>query len=263
MKHTKITHMAVAAHQDDVEFMAYSGIAECFGRKDKGFSAVVATNGSGSPRAGKYADYTDEQMMEIRCEEQKRAAEIGKYQSLSLLMHPSRDVKDKNNPAVVLGILKLLTEQKPKIVYTHNFADKHDTHVAVAARVIAAIRQMPLKDRPEKLYGCEVWRGLDWMCDGEKVLLDCSDMPKLAAELMEVFDSQIAGGKNYARAVTGRRTANATFAESHGVDEYSQVAYATDMTPLIKDDKLDPLEFTLEKIRAFEADVKSRAGKVL
>ena len=263
MRYEKITHMAIAAHQDDIEFMAYSGIAECFGQKDKGFSACVVTDGGGSPRAGKYADYTDAQMIETRCKEQKRAAEIGKYKSLSMLMYPSKAVKDKNNPAVVSDILKLLTEQKPKIVYTHNFADKHDTHVAVAARVISAIRQMPLKDRPEKLYGCEVWRGLDWMCGGGKISLDCSRSPELALEIMEVFDSQIAGGKNYARAVIGRRTSNATFAESHGVDECTQVSYAMDMTPLILNEKLNPLAFTVEKIKEFETDVKNRVKNVI
>ena len=257
------THLAVSAHQDDVEFMAYSGIADCFGRKDKGFSACVVTNGSGSPRSGIYADYTDAQMIEVRREEQKRAADIGQYKALSLLMYPSNEVKDKKNPDVVADIVKILKAAKPKIVYTHNFADKHDTHVAVAARVVAAIRALPAKKRPEKLYGCEVWRSLDWVCDDEKVMLDCAARPNLSAALMGVFDSQISGGKRYDTATLGRRAANATYAASHGVDEYTQVTYAVDMTPLIKDDKLDPIAFTVEKIKAFQADVISRAGKVL
>ena len=258
----KITHMAVAAHQDDIEFMAYSGIAECFGRKDKGFSAVVVTNGAGSPRAGIYADYTDEQMMKVRLKEQKQAADIGQYKALSQLGYPSSAVKDANNPAVVNDIVKMLKEQKPKIIYTHNFADKHDTHVAVAVRVVAAIRQLLAKDRPEKLYGCEVWRGLDWMCASDKVFLDCADRPNLAAALMGVFDSQISGGKRYDAAVLGRRAANATFAESHGVDTYTQVTYAMDMTPLITDDKLDITGFVLQKIEAFQEDVINRLRKI-
>lgn len=257
------THLAISAHQDDIEFMAYSGIAECFGRKDKGFSACVVTNGGGSPRAGAYEKYTDAQMIEVRKAEQKRAADIGKYKSLSLLMYPSGEVKDKDNPNVITDLVKLLKATRPNIVYTHNFADKHDTHVAVAARVLTAIRQLPKSERPEKLYGCEVWRGLDWVCDGEKVSLDCADRPKLALEIMEVFDSQIAGGKNYARAVMGRRTSNATFAEAHGVDQHTQVTYAVDMTPLILNDKLKPVAFMLEMIKAFETDVMNRIDKMI
>ena len=55
----RTTHLAVAAHQDDIEIMAYHGILECFGKSDKGFAGVTVTNGSGSPRDGLYANYTD------------------------------------------------------------------------------------------------------------------------------------------------------------------------------------------------------------
>ena len=56
----RTTHLAIAAHQDDVEFMAYAPIAACFGREDAWFSAIVVTDGAGSPRSGPYAGYTDE-----------------------------------------------------------------------------------------------------------------------------------------------------------------------------------------------------------
>ena len=39
----RTTHLCIAAHQDDIEIMAYHGIAECFGSKDKWFSGVVVT----------------------------------------------------------------------------------------------------------------------------------------------------------------------------------------------------------------------------
>ena len=41
------THVAVGAHQDDLEIMAFAGILECFGRDDRWFTGVVVTNGSG------------------------------------------------------------------------------------------------------------------------------------------------------------------------------------------------------------------------
>ncbi len=61
------------------------------------------------------------------------------------------------------------------------------------------------------MYGCEVWRDLDWLNDDEKVLLDCSQHQNIARALSSVFDSQIIGGKRYDLAVEGRRAANATF----------------------------------------------------
>ncbi|MCK5428285.1 MAG: hypothetical protein KAI94_02380, partial [Anaerolineales bacterium] len=42
----RTTHMAIGAHQDDLEIMAIDGILQCFQRKDRWFTGVVATNGS-------------------------------------------------------------------------------------------------------------------------------------------------------------------------------------------------------------------------
>ena len=53
----RTTHLCIAAHEDDIEFMAYAPIAECFGKKDKWFCGVVVTDGAGSPRSGLYADH--------------------------------------------------------------------------------------------------------------------------------------------------------------------------------------------------------------
>ena len=75
----RTTHLCVAAHQDDIEIMAYHGIAECFGRTDRWFSGVVVTNGAGSPRSGIYGSYTDAQMQEVRRLEQRKAAVVGEY----------------------------------------------------------------------------------------------------------------------------------------------------------------------------------------
>ena len=79
----RTTHLAIAAHQDDIEFMAYAPTAECFGAQDKWFGAIVVTDGAGSPRSGIYADYTDEEMKKVRIVEQKKAAFVGEYSFLS------------------------------------------------------------------------------------------------------------------------------------------------------------------------------------
>jgi hypothetical protein len=151
------------------------------------------------------------------------------------------------------------------VVYTHNPADKHDTHVAVMVAVIKAIRAIPMEKRPQSLYGSEIWRGLDWLPDSSKVLLDVSQHDNIAAALSGVFDSQISGGKRYDLAVQGRRKANATFFESHGVDQASQLNFAMDLTPLIKQDNLDLMEYTVKFIDDFKSEVinklKARLGK--
>ena len=85
----RTTHLCIAAHQDDIEIMAYHGIAECFGRVEKWFSGVVVTNGSGSPRSGVYEKCSDVEMQSVRRQEQRKAAYVGDYSIQLQLAHPS------------------------------------------------------------------------------------------------------------------------------------------------------------------------------
>ena len=215
----RTTHLSIAAHQDDIEIMAATPIIECFQQPDRWFTGVVVTDGRGSPRAGIYAQYSDEEMRQVRFKEQKKAAVVGEYAAQILLDIPSSVIKAADRPEPVADLVKILQATRPQYVYTHNLADKHDTHIGVALRAIAAIRQLPPEQRPAKLYGCEVWRGLDWMIDTDKIGFDTSAHESLQAALVGVFDSQIAGGKRYDLATLGRRRANATYFQSHGVDQ--------------------------------------------
>jgi LmbE family N-acetylglucosaminyl deacetylase len=254
----KTTHMGISAHQDDIEIMAYHGVLECFGLSDKNFMGVIVTNGSGSPRDGIYADYTDEDMMRIRRQEQKKAAYVGEYCAQGFLDYKSSEVKDAANPNVVDDLKKLISAAQPKVIYTHNLADKHDTHVSVALRVIAALRDLKMDVR---LLGCEVWRDLDWMQDGDKVALDVSGHENIAAAILGVHDSQICGGKRYDLATLGRRRAHATYHESHGLDATTSLNFAMDLTPLVKDPSLDPTAFAMGFIDRFASEVKDRVAK--
>jgi LmbE family N-acetylglucosaminyl deacetylase len=252
----RTTHLAIGAHQDDLEIMSIDGILECFQRDDKWFSGTVVTDGAGSPRAGLYADTTDEAMRVIRVKEQKKAAVVGEYSALALLGYPSRAVKDPSDLRPVQDLAALLSAAKPAVTYTHNLADKHPTHVAVALKTIAAIRSLPAADRPGRLYGCEVWRSLDWMLDEDRTVFDCSPREGLQMALLGVFDSQISGGKRYDLATMARRRAHATYADSHGVDALTGASYAMDLTPLIEDPSLDIAAFVAAFINRFADDVR-------
>jgi LmbE family N-acetylglucosaminyl deacetylase len=251
----RTTHMAISAHQDDLEIMAAGPILECFQQTDKWFTGVVVTDGRGSPRDDLYKNYTDDEMRLVRFKEQKKAAVIGEYAAQVILDYPSKIVKDGSNQQPVEDLASLFNLARPQIVYTHNLADKHDTHVAVALKVIAAIRRLPEQDRPQHLYGCEVWRDLDWMMDADRVALDCSAHENLQAALLGIFDSQIYGGKRYDLATMGRRRAHATYYASHGVDVTTGLTYAMDLTPLITDPSRDVTTFMLEFIQRFSQDV--------
>jgi LmbE family N-acetylglucosaminyl deacetylase len=257
----RTTHMGISAHQDDVEIMCLEGILAGFGSSEKWFTAVIVTNGAGSPRDGLYAKYTDDEMQVVRRLEQKKAAFVGEYSAVALLNHPSSAVKSASNPGPKNDIKAIIAAAQPEIIYTHNLADKHDTHIGVTLRTIAAIRELPAEQRPQKLYGCEVWRDLDWLVDNDKVVFKLDERENIAASLVGVFDSQIAGGKRYDLATLARRRAHATYHQSHSVDAAQMINFGVDLTPLIQNDKLDPAEYIGGFIKRFADDVNVRVRK--
>jgi len=258
----RTTHLAVSAHQDDLEIMATAPILECFQQARKWFTGVVLTDGRGSPREHLYKDYSDEAMRQVRLKEQKKAAVVGEYGALLLLDYPSQDIKDGSNQSPVDDLVQVLIAAHPQVVYTHNLADKHDTHVAAALKVIAAIRSLPAADQPHRLFGCEVWRDLDWMVEADKLAFDLSARENLQAALLGVFDSQISGGKRYDLAAIGRRRANATYFEAHGVDVSTGMSYAMDLTPLIFTPEIEINNFVQEHIHRFARDVADRLTRL-
>lgn len=258
----RTTRLGISAHQDDIEIMAMEGILACFQKPDQWFSCVIVTDGAGSAREGDYAHYTDADMMRVRRVEQKKAAVVGEYGACVFLDYPSREIKDGSNRNPAADLKQVLETARPEIVYTHNLCDKHDTHVAVALRTIEAIRSLPLEQRPARLLGCEVWRDLDWLPDAKKVVFDVGAHENLSAALLGVFDSQIAGGKRYDLATLGRRRANATYFQSHAVDAAQAIIFGMDLTPLVTDTSIDPLEFAVSHIREFEEEVRGRFAKL-
>jgi len=260
----RVTHLCVTAHQDDIEIMAHAGICDCLDDLEhRAFGGVVVTNGAGSPRTGAYAKYTDEEMQQVRRQEQRNAATLGQYQIQLQLAHSSADVKTPGHPGVASDLDLIFSACRPSVVYLHNPADKHDTHVGVLARCIEALRRLPVERRPQRVVGCEVWRGLDWMLDTDKVALDSGRRVDLADKLLKAFDSQIAGGKRYDYATAGRRAANATYHASHNTDQMEGITWAVDLTPLMQDDALDLATFTTAFVQRLEQDIAQRIRRVM
>jgi LmbE family N-acetylglucosaminyl deacetylase len=257
----RTTHLCVIAHQDDIEINAYPAVTECLGRADRFFTGVVMTNGAGSARTGKFAHVTDAQMQVIRRDEQRAAAVLGNYNLQLQLAHPSSDVKQAGHAGVTADLAAIFGGCRPEVVYLHQPADKHDTHVACFLRCIEALRALPRDRRPARVLGVEGWRDLDWLADNEKVAMDASANPDLAAKLVGVFESQIAGGKRYDLAAMGRRLANATFFNSHATDATNAISLAMDLTPLVRDETLSVREFALGHIDRLRADVAGRIEK--
>jgi LmbE family N-acetylglucosaminyl deacetylase len=257
----RVTHLGIGAHQDDCEIMAFHGIQKCFTSADLWFGAVTCTNGGGSPRAGEYACFSDEEMAALRRREQEKAAVLGNYGVLVQLNYASAEVKDVGTGRLRADLVKVLRATRPEVLYTHNPADKHDTHLAVVFTALAALRELAPEERPTAVYGCEVWRGLDWMDDADKVPLDVSCRETLSTALIGVYDSQVEGGKRYDLATVGRRRANASYFQSHATDETEQLWFAMDLTPLVRDETLDVGRFVLGHVDKFRASVEAKIRK--
>ena len=254
----RITHLGIGAHPDDLEFMAFHGIIACYEQRSKWFGGVTCTDGAGSARAGRYADVNDVEMRNTRRAEQNRAAELGRYGAMIHLNYPSARILLPGDETLREDLAAILRATRPDVVYTHNLADKHETHVGVALAAIQAMRSLPRTERPATVYGCEGWRGLDWMLDREKILHDLSGHASLADALNGVFDSQINSGKRYDLGVTGRRHANATFFDAHTDDGAESLALAMDLSPLMRDDQLDLVDYVDGFIARFREDVRRK-----
>ena len=260
----RTTHLAIGAHSDDLEIMAYHGIVDCYGyrKTDKWFSGITVTDGRGSSRSGPYSDCTDEEMADIRKNEQRQAAMVGKYGAMIQLAYESDQImQDDGQNHLRDDLSSVFDFCQPEIVYTHNPADKHDTHIAVLSAAIHVMRELPSEKRPKRILGCEVWRDLDWMPDEDKVALDVSKRENLANALVGIFDSQITGGKRYDRAAVGRRYANATFFHAGGQDRIEQLTFAMDLTPLVEDSEMDVKGYVLSYIEKFRCEVESNLDR--
>ncbi|MGD1032371.1 MAG: PIG-L family deacetylase [Opitutaceae bacterium] len=255
---SKVTHLCIAAHQDDIEIMAYAGICDALDSPGGAFGGVVVTNGAGSPRRGPYEECTDDRMRDIRRDEQRKAARLGNYSIQIQLGHASADVKRPAHPAVSADLAAIFAGCAPEVVYLHNPMDRHDTHVAVLSRCLEALRALPPARRPRRVLGCEVWRDLDWAIEADKVALDSGRRPELAAGLLAVFDSQIAGGKRYDLATLGRRAAHATFRESHATDRFEGITWALNLRPLLEPGGPGLEEFAGSILARFRDDVIGR-----
>jgi LmbE family N-acetylglucosaminyl deacetylase len=255
----RTTHLAIGAHADDLELMAAHGVMECFRNPARWFSGVVVTDGAGSPRDNLYAGCSDAELVEIRRREQRKAAYVGEYSAVLQLAHPSRAVKQAA-PEVLGDLCQVLAACEPQVLYTHNLADKHDTHVAVALRVVQACRSLPERHWPARLIGCEVWRDLDWLCDADKLPMPVDGHENLHAALMGVFDSQISGGKRYDLASLGRRRAHATYFDAHDSDRHSALIWGMDLTPLLHG--ADPTRLVRDYIERFEREVSERLARL-
>ncbi len=246
------THIAVVAHPDDLELVAAPAVAAVLDHPDRSLLGVVCTDGAGSPSGALGGgSASGAALVARRSEEQARAAALGGYHVVMLGL-ASDAVRDAPG-ALVDQLVALLAGARPQVVATHDPFDRHATHAAVAAAVIAALRRSPADPAPLVL-GCEGWRGLDWLAPEDRVAHDLAAAAPLLAELIGCFASQLEH-KRYDVAAEGRWRAHATFDEPHAGDATTHLAWSLDLTDVCRPDgpTLDELLAAL-LIHAFRLD---------
>jgi len=197
-----------------------------------------------------------EELRLVRQREQVSAAEMGRYGFIAQLNYASSEVKAQNQSQVVREIFEILQRAKPRVVYLHQPGDKHPTHIAVLRASIQALQMMNQEDRPEQVYGCEVWRDLDWLPDEKKIYLPTGSYPELARDIIGVFQSQIGAGVAYDKGAIGRRLANGAFANPHLVKLGDSFTLAMDLMPVVRGE-VTCREIVLEEIEAFKDSVNT------
>ncbi len=248
-----VTHLAIGAHSDDLEIMAFHGISECYQSDHLWFGGVTVTNGVGSPQ-NEDVVLEREELRLTRQKEQNAAADLGNYAFMAQLDYESSEAKNVNEQ-LVQELLDLLLLTKPRVVYLHQPADKHPTHIGVLKASMAALRLLPEEDRPEAIYGCEVWRDLDWLPDEKKVYLETGKNVQLARHLLAVFESQISSGTDYVNGTLGRRVSNGTFANPHVVRRGDSFSLAIDLMPCVQRN-ISLADLILPEIEAFRTSVE-------
>lgn len=249
----RTTHMGIGAHPDDLEILAIHGIGQCYNSKSKWFTGVTVTEGGGKERIEKLA--------ETRKKEQIAAAKMGKYGAQVQLYYSGPDISGTEPPRyddALSDLLYILSMAQPEVIYVHNIFDKHEAHGAIARLVLDALRQVPADRRPQHVYGCEVWGGLDWVAWDMKVSLEVSEYLSLQKKLLECHKSQLKGKHQYADAAPARSIGNATFGDGVDMENAKAILYALDLMPFVTDPDLTVKAFLDRYLFGFEYWQKKR-----
>ena len=251
------TDLGVVAHPDDLELLLASPVLACRDDPTRSFCGVVCADGAGSVRPPDLADLDRGAFVDLRAAEQVAAADAAGMGAVVLLGLASDEVSGTGpgRSTFVDALSALVAACRPGVVHTHDPADAHRSHVAVATGTVTALRRLPADRRPRRLVGWEGWRDLGWVAEDRVVWGDLADRVDDAVALARHHASQL-GPKRYDAAVAGRWRANATFAAQRDSDATDGLARGVDLTPLLDDD-VDPTTFVAGLVRSFAEGVLS------
>jgi len=216
------------------------------------------TNGAGSLRSGQYTSASDEEMIAVRKQEQSVVAAIGRYAAVIQMACESSQLQGQIDESVVAMLQNILEQTRPHTVYLHSPVDRHATHIGVCMHAIEALRKLDVEDLPTRIWGVEVWRSMDWVDAGQRILLDVSAGQELQSRLLGQYQSQLVNGKRYDVALAGRNRANATLASEDTIDTIENACFALDLNLLVGKNPVPVSEYVGDLLSRFSNDLKAK-----
>ena len=257
-----VKFVCICAHPDDCELMAIDGIQRGYRASKYTFACVVTTDGADAERCGRYTKMNDQKMINLLMNEEKKAANIGRYKNVYFMNYSSEEVRDQENEDIINEYVEIIKELKPRVVYTHSLLDRHPTHVAVAVKVINALRTMKKGDQPKVLYGCESERNLEWVAPEKIVTFNVSKNLRLQRQLISVHKSQNLA-RDYVNAAIGRRYVNAVFNKVETKKNAKLTAKAINMTTLLRRKEYPIKRFAMSFIDDLYGEINDMMDRTL
>lgn len=246
-KSGKVKYLCICAYPYDCEIMCIDGIQRGYRAKKYTFACVSSSNVSQDGKTG------------LRLM-QKKAAEIGRYNSLYLLKYKLNEIRDPEDENLVCDYVSIIKELKPRIIYTYSLFDNDPIRVSVAVKVINALRTMKRSEHPKIIYGCEVASNLDWIKQEKLVYFNNSKNVRLQRRLLSVYKS-----KNYdfnlADSTIGKRLSNGGIFKLD--NEFKLSTRAINMTTLLRRKDLPIKRFAMSFVEDLYSEINDSMDRSL
>ena len=153
-------------HPDDLEILAWPAIRDVLRSRRPLVRRRRGHRRGGAPRAGPLRRALGRRDARDAAGGAEEGGRVGEYGVVVLLDYTSAAVKTPDaRGASFASSWPLLARRARHVVYTHNLADRHDTHVATALAAIEACRALPAEERPGARAG---GRGLARISTGSR-----------------------------------------------------------------------------------------------
>ena len=135
-----------------------------------GSSAVTVTDGAGSPRSAHYADYTDDADAASFASSRRRRPRRRRVRRRGTPRLSEFSGQGRRQRTAIVDELAALDHGRRPRRRLHPQPRRQTRHPrGRGAAHHRRLRRLPVRTRgPAAVYGCEVWRDLDWMCDARQ-----------------------------------------------------------------------------------------------